>query len=445
MDRLSAAADAASGAGHNFYEVVGDAALFQLVEELSGIAQTVDDRDLERCARQVENLLLPAVHAADVTEGIGSGILAGDKVVGASESGLHDASSRAENVARAGTDAERHIRLGLRELRGVEVLQADQADKLAVRDGDIHFGCALVIDHGRVGALRLLGQAGHDRDNEDLGGIHVQELSVVALGDGAEHLLRRLGGRELVHELGIVRLAEPHPAGAAGGEHREFLFRSAVLCLCRFFDLLEELAGLLHDGQVCGEVGVKDIIEADVLEERDQAAVGRELRFEAEALTPGSADRRCHLDDRDDVRILESEEHPVEIIALTERADRTVGDTLAAEHTLGVLQTVDTAHIDRSPGTGVQNIPDACGLHIIADLDAAHALDALVILTDQGEVIVRPGNPGQVLFEGDPVDVQVIGDLLQGAVPVAGTYGTVGIVLGEDQLDIDLSGLSRFL
>ena len=169
--------------------------------------------------------------------------------------------------------------------------------------------------------------------------------------------------------------------------------------------LLEELRRLLHDGEVGGPVGVKYIVEAGDLQRSGETLHGRLLRGETEALAPGRTNRRCDLCDHDLIRILERVEDVVGVIPLTQCRGRAVGDTLTAECALAGLEIIGILHIDGTLGTGVDDIPDMAVLHLITDLYAAHALDALVVIPDQREVQRAAMFLRQLLLKRDAQDI----------------------------------------
>ena len=127
------------------------------------------------------------------------------------------------------------------------------------------------------------------------------------------------------------------------------------------------------------------------------------------------------------------------VIPLTQCRSRAVGDALTAECALAGLEIIGILHIDRTLGTGVDDIPDMAVLHLITDLHAAHALDALVVIPDQREVQRTAMLLRQLLLKRDAQDVEVIRHLLQLTVSGAHTDRTVRIMLAEDQLHIRTS------
>ena len=57
----------------------------------------------------------------------------------------------------------------------------------------------------------------------------------------------------MLYQAGMLCLQEAHPTRAARGKHG----------LTRlFFKVMKKLGAFFHDGHVCCEVGIKDIIEA---------------------------------------------------------------------------------------------------------------------------------------------------------------------------------------
>ena len=150
--------------------------------------------------------------------------------------------------------------------------------------------------HGGQLALCLFGHAGHDGHAENLLRLHSQLLGEPALGQATKHLLRALGGGQLPGKLRILALEEAHPAGAATGEH-------GVLGHVAPLEAAEELAALLHDGEVGGEVGVEDVAEAQPAQGGGHTAHGSLLPGQSEGLAPGGAHRGSHLDHGNFVRV----------------------------------------------------------------------------------------------------------------------------------------------
>ena len=109
--------------------------------------------------------------------------------------------------------------------------------------------------------------------------------------------------------------------------------------------------------------------------------------------------------------------------------------SLNAEGTVCIGDPAVAFDIDGGPGTGTGHIPDAKALHFIADLDAAHAFDALFRVADEWKALI-PRRMLHTLFEGQINDVQVVGKCLQGTVAAADAGCALEVVLGQDQLYI---------
>ena len=275
----------------------------------------------------------------------------------------------------------------------------------------------------------------HDRDAVDAFRVYAEQLGIIALGNGAEHLLRGLCARKLIHKLRIMALDEPHPAGAAGREHRE-------LVLLRMRQLFQELAALLHDREVGGEVRVEDVIEAHDVQRGGKTLDRRFLRLHAERLAPCGADRRRDLHDGDLVRILQGRQHAVGIVALLQGADRAMRDALAAQRALGFLQMIDLGNVHGRHRAGVDHVPHVGRLHMVADLNAAHALDALAVIAHKREAGVRLVLRN-LLFKRQLGDIEIVRNRLELAVAAADAGRAVGVMLGEDQLHVRLAGFAR--
>ena len=205
---------------------------------------------------------------------------------------------------------------------------------------------------------------------------------------------------------------------------------------------LDKLAALLHNGEVGGEVGVVDIVKAQGFEGGDHAAGGGHVQGEAEVLRPGGANGGRYLHHGDDVGVGQGFEHLHRVVPLVEGAHGAVGDALGAVGAVGVLELAVFRDVDRGARAGAGHVPDIEALHLVADLNAAHALDALGRVANEGQVLVPPGD-GQLRLIGRAQEVHIVGQLLQGAVAAADAGGTPAVVLGEDKLQIGLARLAH--
>ena len=100
-----------------------------------------------------------------------------------------------------------------------------------------------------------------------------------------------------------------------------------------------------------------------------------------------------------------------------------MGDALPAQGA-GVLY-----HADAGAFTGIHQIPDVHILHLVANLDAAHAFYAFCFIAVQRERIV-PGIRTEFFGIGFHVYAQLCRNFLQLAVAVSGAGGAIAVMLG---------------
>ena len=203
---------------------------------------------------------------------------------------------------------------------------------------------------------------------------------------------------------------------------------------------LHEFAALLHNGEVGGEVGVEDVVKADLPQGADHVAGGGFVGRELEGLRPGHPHRRRHLDHRGDLRVRQGVQHPVGVVPGRQGAGGAVGDALAAEGAVAVLEIAAHGHVHRGAGTGAHHVPDMYALDLVAYLDAAHALDALAGLPNHRHIHFQAA-PLRFHGVGLVMDVQVVGQPLKLTVSAADAGGAGGTVLGEDEAEIGFPGL----
>ena len=212
--------------------------------------------------------------------------------------------------------------------------RADHAHHLAHRQRNVHIGRAALAHHARQRALGLLGRARHHGHHKQALGLHAQHLGVVGLGDGAEHLLRRLGRGQAVDKLGVTRLHKAYPARAAAREHGPAA--AVALALGGLAQALEQLGALFHNGEVGREIGIEHVLKANAAQRASQALNGSLLARYAELLAPGAAHGRRNLHQHDLVGIGESIEHGLGIVALAQCARRAMRYALAARDAIGL-------------------------------------------------------------------------------------------------------------
>ena len=223
---LTAAADAAAGAGHDLDEVVLLLTGLQPLDHLPGVGRAVDHSHIHGHTVDVQTGLPDAVVAPDglqVQQGLG-GLLAGDKGVSRPQGGLHDAAGVAEDDARAGGLAHQAVIVAVRQGGEVHALLLGPQGQLPGGDDLVH------IPHGgdaqlfarriHLGAanFKLLGRAGSQGHIDDLLRVNAHLLGKVGLDGGALHPDGALGAGDVGQQLRVIGLRELDPGGAAAGE-----------------------------------------------------------------------------------------------------------------------------------------------------------------------------------------------------------------------------------
>ena len=206
-------------------------------------------------------------------------------------------------------------------------------------------------------------------------------------------------------------------------------------------EALQKLAALLHDGQVGGKVGVKHVVEADLLQRRHHPLGGGELGVKVIVLRPRGADGRGHLHHGDLVGVGQRIPDLAGVVMLLQSAHGTVGDALAAEGAVRLAQRAEPAHAHGGADTGAHHVPNVHALDLLAHLNATHAADAAVLDAHHGVGEVG-GDVLQILDIVVAQQVIVVAQGLQLAVAAAGTLGAVVLVLAEDQPQVYAPGLA---
>lgn len=423
-DWLTAAANAAAWAGHDFDEIVAGFAALDGVEQLARVAKPADDGNLDAAgARDLEGgfAAFAKLYVAHFFKIVGVWIEAGDHVVGGAQCGIHNAAGGAENGGSAGGGAERMVEVGVWNFVNENVVGADHAGEFAGGEHDVDIGIAAGVTHWFEGTFFFFGETWHDGDHADLVRIGADGLRKVAFADGAEHLLWALGGGEVVGHFREVGFQETDPAWTAGGEHWP-------LVLITMGEALDKFAGFFHDGEIGGKVGVENVVEADLLEHADHFWCGENVAVDAELFGPGDAHGRSNLHDGDGVWIGEGVENFFGVVAFMERGGWTMGHALAAEGAVGFADGAVVADVDGDAGTGAGDVPDVEALDLVADLDATHAFDALGGVTDErgGEIPVKRFD---VFWKRIGEHALLKSDALQLTVAVAHTGWAVAVVL----------------
>ena len=301
------------------------------------------------------------------------------------------------------------------------MLGTQQADKLAGGEYDIYI-MGTAAAHREEGSFAFFGNAGHDGNRADF--LRLQALLLCKIGfcQRTENLLRRFGGGKVRHKVRVSFVDIAYPAGAAGGEHRPAM-------VLRILQMLQKLACFLHDGNVGSVAGVENIVEADFLQCCYHAAFSCHLGRQIEGFGPGGTYCRGNLYYGYLIGIGQYVINFGNVVTLLQRANGAVGDTLTAEAAVTVLNGNIAGNVYGSTGTGILHIPDMQLLHLVTNLDAAHAFDAFFGIADEREFLV-PGSVDNIALIGNIVNAKVIGQSLQAAVAAAYAGCTHAVMLG---------------
>ena len=232
--------------------------------------------------------------------------------------------------------------------------------------------------------------------------------------------------------LGMALLDELDPRGAARGEHGHGLAR---------LDAVDELARLLHDGEVGGDVHVEHMVGAEAADGCHHLAldVGADGHIERFAQRRADGGRREEHDLLGGVG--ERLPHVLDGGIFGEGADGAGDDALTAAHADGLGK----GHIERRTDVDVEASADgADGVDVLlaAGGDAAHAVDALVVVSDDVRGGGVDGEHEVLALEAVFVDAVTQRELLKFAVVVALAGEALLLVLAQDELERHLAALA---
>ena len=211
--RLSAAGDAAARAAHDLDELILALAGPDLVEQHSGVLHAVRYRYPYRRAIDVDARLADALETTDLFKLDQVMLFAGQCEVRRTQRSFHNAAGDAEDDARAGVIADDVIvELFLGQSLEVDTGALDQLRQLSGRQNSVDILDAVMLQLLSF-LLELLCGTRHDGDDEHILRVDAVLLAVVALEDGAEHLVRRLAGGQMREQIPVVDLREVDPSG----------------------------------------------------------------------------------------------------------------------------------------------------------------------------------------------------------------------------------------
>ena len=200
--------------------------------------------------------IVPA-HRVQLQQGL-RGALAGEVCVGGAQGGLHHAAGVAEDHAGSRGLAHQGVVGGVLQSGPVDAGGLGPPGQLPGGDdlvGVPHSLDAVVVTGGvhlLPPDLEFLGRTRSQSNVDDLPGIQSHLFGKVGLNRGTLHADGAFGGGEMGQQFRGIDLSKVYPAGTAAGE----LGKGAVF----FRDPADQLAGLLHDSQIGGEVGVQHIV-----------------------------------------------------------------------------------------------------------------------------------------------------------------------------------------
>ena len=429
---LTAAADAAAAACHDFDEVVTrlDTVLdvfANLVEHLLDIAHLVSDCNVDLRTLDVDLGLLDAVHAAHCGElDCRRLIFLRDEAVCRTQSCFHNAAGNTEDRACTRVGTEQIIRLLFRKVEEVDTGSLDHAGEFTRGENDIRILATRGLHMLVAGNLILLGRARHDGRDMHLVAGETVLLSPIGLGKSGEHLLRGLGGREVLREVGSILLHPVRPCRAAARDKRK---------LAAVREALDELRSFLHNCDVGGEVRVEHLLEAEHTECGIDLARGEFTRLHAEIFTESNADSRGDLHDAGLLGVAEGGPNLGGFVVLVDCADRAVRGALTA------LDAGRLSELDASCGShngllaAADELKSPHVLHLLAHFSAAAALDALIGVEHERRSGLIHVAMDDFLRERNLADAEVGGDILKLATAGARALQTVLRMVREDELE----------
>ena len=429
---LTTAADATATACHDFDEVVArlDTVLdvfANLIENLLDIAHLVSDCNVDLRALDVNRGLLDAVHAANCGElDCRRLIFLRDKAVGRTESRFHNTAGDAEDRACTRVGTEQIIRLLFRKVEEVDTGSLDHAGELTRGENDIRILATRGLHVLVAGDLILLGRARHDGRDMHLVAGETVLLGPVGLGESGKHLLRGLGGREVLREVGSILLHPVRPCRAAARDERE---------LAAVGEALDELRSFLHDRYVGGEVRVEHLLEAEHTESGIDLARGEFARLHAKSFAESDADGRSDLNEAGLLGVAEGGPNLGGFVVLVDCSDRAVRRALTA------LDAGRLSELDASCGShngllaAADEFKSPHVLHLLAHFSAAAALDALVGVEDERRRGLVEIAMDDFLRERNLADAEIGGDILKFATAGARALQAVLRVVREDKLE----------
>ena len=435
---LASAADTTTGASHNLDEVVSvGVAVANLFHNLASVAKAVSHSNLQREAVEIDGGFLDALESAGFFEVDLGQFLASVDLVSGTESCFHHTTSGTEDDSSTSRLAERTVEVLFRHVVQVEVALTDHVSQFTCGQREVHVAVAVDAEFF-TSQLALLGQAGHDRNDNEIFAFHTQFRCQVVLGNSAEHTLGRLGGRRIFKQIGEVLLVEGDPSGAAGGEHRQF-----DLFACEgFLQAAEELGAFFHDGEVGAPVSVVHLVETKTTEGGSHFSGDNFAGFHAELFTQSHADCGSGLDNDFLGRIGNGLEDIADVVDEGEGSNGAHLNALAAVDAAAVTKVLFEGGSNNSLEATVDTAQSTSSLEFVAHGLATTAHDAFVHVAIHAESAVLTISGGRT-FEGNFLDAETFGEALEFAVTILLALQTVVRVVAENQLNNGFAGVDN--
>ena len=165
-------------------------------------------------AIHIDGCLANTIHATHLRELQLRQLLAREMLVGSSQHSLGHTTSCAKDVPSASCVAQRVVKLPIRQLSKVNTFAPNHLGEFQSSNTAIHIGDA-VVDKLVASAFIFLCHTRHYRNHRNILAWNANFLGPVRLGQRAKHLCRRLAGRRILAQVGVVILKEIHPSRAA--------------------------------------------------------------------------------------------------------------------------------------------------------------------------------------------------------------------------------------
>ncbi len=167
---------------------------------------------------QIIGCFFDAVKAADFRKFQRLRFLTGDFFIHCAQRSFHDAARGAKNGSRAGTRAERGIKVAGSKILKRNSHVFDEFNKFPSRENNINVRLTAAT-HFRASCFKFFRGAGHDGDGYNVVRRDSGLFRIVGFGNGAKHAHGRLGCGKMRQQFAIMLLNEIDPAGAAGSDH----------------------------------------------------------------------------------------------------------------------------------------------------------------------------------------------------------------------------------